>query len=352
MSSIPDEPTVRTNTAPAASKKPSPALRMGEAGERRLLDVRTLKVRENPRKIYTTESVESLGRSIGQYGQVQDCLGRLDASGEPELIVGSRRRRALLWLLEQEPTRAEFSKIAVVIRDVPEEAIAAIQFIENDEREDLTAVEVADHIFTLKTTLGWSDDDIAQKLGWNQKRIVGIYLTIADAPPWLKMYAVPVSHEVPKLDKNGQIQRGTDGSRLTTTVKGAALGMTHLHELSRFHRDIEKFDKKSKATNIDYVAVAQAVTAKFAKKASLDEWSKGKLKTFLDEQRTKLTGVAPPAGEPASKPPLMTVGKTRINIDTTSLTQPLPKAKLMEMKPDLVEVLQKLGFKNIILGTD
>lgn len=345
-----DEPTLRNTAAPTPAK-PAGDLRMGEAGERKLMDVKTLKVRANPRKSYSTESIEELARSIAEVGQIQDALVRLDTDGVPELIVGSRRKRAIEWLSEKYPNRPEFSKIAVVVRKIPEEAIPAIQFIENEDREALTAVEVADHIMVLKTTLGWSDDTIAEKLGWGQKKIVSFYLAIAEAPPWLKLYAVPSEHEVTKLDKQGQPVRNADGKKQTTTVKGVALGMTHLFELARFHRDIEKWDKKSKSANADHVSQAHTATARNAKKAALEDWSKAKLKASLDSERAKLTGVATPE-EPGApeKAPLLTVGETRINIDVSKLTEPLSKSKLTEMKPGLVSVLTKLGFKNVILS--
>ena len=77
------------------------------------------------------------------------------------------------------------------------------------------------------------------------------------------------------------------------------------------------------------------------------------MKTALDDQLVKLTGVRPEGGDDApSSPPIFTVGKTRINIDISKLGSPLPKPRLVEMKPDLVEVLTKLGFKNVLLGIE
>ena len=247
-------------------------------------------------------------------------------------------------------TDLEFHKIGVILKAIPEDAIAAIQFVENEERENLTAVETAEHVMTLKNTLKWPDADIATKLGWGNKRIVGMYLTIAEAPPWLKMHAVPVAHEVVKRDKNGEILRSSDGTRQMTTIVGAALGMTHLYELMRFFREAEKYDKSS---NSDHAPIAQQLTQRFASKASLEEWSKARLKTALDDQLVKLTGIRPEGGDDVpSGPPIFTVGKTRINIDVSKLGSPLPKPRLVEMKPDLVEVLTKLGFKNVLLGIE
>ena len=182
---------------------------------------------------------------------------------------------------------------------------------------------------------------------------MGMYLSIAEAPPWLKMHAVPVAHEVAKRDKKGEILRSSDGTRQMTTIVGAALGMTHLYELMRFFREAEKYDKRSKSSNSDHAPIAQQLTQRFASKASLEEWSKARLKTALDDQLVKLTGVRPEGGDDApSGAPIFTVGKTRINIDVSKLGSPLPKPRLVEMKPDLVEVLTKLGFKNVLLGVE
>jgi len=116
-----------------------------------------------PRKEFNRSTLEELSASIKQYGVLQPINVRSIGDNFYELISGERRLRA--------SKLAGLNEIPAVINAVVEHDSAIIAMIENLQREDLNFIEEAEGYFNLISDHGFTQDELAQKVGKKQSTI-------------------------------------------------------------------------------------------------------------------------------------------------------------------------------------
>jgi ParB family chromosome partitioning protein len=111
-----------------------------------------------PRTRMDEGALYELAESIKAQGIMQPILVRKVAhSGKYEIIAGERRFRAAKL--------AGLDSVPVLVRDVPDEAAAAMSLIENIQREDLNPLEEAHGLQRLVKEFGLSHEQAAQAVG-------------------------------------------------------------------------------------------------------------------------------------------------------------------------------------------
>ena len=117
-----------------------------------------------PRTRMDEGALYELAESIKAQGIMQPILvRRLDAEAaraknvEFEIIAGERRFRAA--------SLAGLESVPVLVRDVPDEAAAAMSLIENIQREDLNPLEEAQGLQRLVAEFGLTHESAAQAVG-------------------------------------------------------------------------------------------------------------------------------------------------------------------------------------------
>lgn len=137
-----------------------------EAGERRLAELSLESIFPNPfqpRQHFGEAELEELARSIGEVGVIQPLVVRSTGKDRFELIAGERRLRASrLAGLETVP--------AVVIDATPEQQ-ELLALVENLQRRDLTAVEEARSFEGIMQRTGWTQTELARRLGRAQSSV-------------------------------------------------------------------------------------------------------------------------------------------------------------------------------------
>ena len=108
-----------------------------------------------PRKVFSSESIIKLADSIRQFGIIQPLTVR-KIDGGYELVAGERRLRAAKEL--------GMRCVPCIIVNASEERSAEISIIENLLREDLNIFEQAMAIEALIDTYGLTQEQIAEKL--------------------------------------------------------------------------------------------------------------------------------------------------------------------------------------------
>ena len=125
-------------------------------------DLRMMKVTQlapgkyQPRTQMDSESLQELADSIRAQGLMQPILAREVAEGY-EIIAGERRWRAAQL--------AGLSEVPVLVREVADNAVAAMALIENIQREDLNAIDEAHGLQRLIQEFGMTHDAVAQSVG-------------------------------------------------------------------------------------------------------------------------------------------------------------------------------------------
>ncbi len=144
-------------TAEAAAE--APAASAGQPHSLRLADM--VPGMYQPRTRMDEGALYELAESIKAQGIMQPILVRKLAdganAGKFEIIAGERRFRAARL--------AGLESVPVLVRDVPNEAAAAMALIENIQREDLNPLEEAQGLQRLIRDFGLTHEQAAQAVG-------------------------------------------------------------------------------------------------------------------------------------------------------------------------------------------
>lgn len=158
---------------------PPPGPTQAHPEERASGSIRYVPVREikpnprQPRQRFSEQSLEELSASIREHGVLQPILLTEDKQGLGYLLVaGERRFRAA--------ERAGLRDIPAIIQAVTDEEMLEIAIVENVQRDDLNPVEEARAYRALIDSFGWSQEQVAQRVG--KKRS-----TVANALRLLKL---------------------------------------------------------------------------------------------------------------------------------------------------------------------
>lgn len=130
-----------------------------------------------PRKQFNKAAMEELCDSIKQYGVIQPINVRKISNNIFELVAGERRLRAA--------TMAGLKEIPTIIINVDDNDSAVMALIENLQREDLSYMEEADGYNNLISDHGFTQEELAQKIGKSQSTIAN-KIRLLKLPPLVK----------------------------------------------------------------------------------------------------------------------------------------------------------------------
>ncbi len=119
---------------------------------------------DQPRKLFTDESLQELTASIREQGIIQPILVRPKPNSTIyEIVAGERRWRAA--------TLAGLAEVPVFIRQLSDADVMTAALIENIQREDLTPIEEAQAMYRLREQYGVTQEELATKLGKSRPAI-------------------------------------------------------------------------------------------------------------------------------------------------------------------------------------
>ena len=118
--------------------------------------------KEQPRREFSEEAIEALAASIKEHGVLQPIVVTKE-DGKYKIVAGERRWRA--------SKIAGLEKIPAIIRTLDSQNRLELSIIENAQREDLNAIELATAYAKLKTQFNLSDEDIAAKVGKSETSV-------------------------------------------------------------------------------------------------------------------------------------------------------------------------------------
>lgn len=118
----------------------------------------------NPRKVFRSEDLDDLARSIREKGLLQPLVVRRRGDGRSyEIVAGERRWRAA--------QQAGVHDLPVLIRDLSDGEALEIALIENIQRSDLSAIEEARGYSQLIDQFGYTQQQLAEAVGKSRSHI-------------------------------------------------------------------------------------------------------------------------------------------------------------------------------------
>jgi ParB family chromosome partitioning protein len=175
-----------------------------------------------PRTRMDEGALYELAESIKAQGIMQPVLVRRLVSGENagqyEIIAGERRFRAARL--------AGLDSIPVLVRDVPDEAAAAMALIENIQREDLNPLEEAQGLSRLVREFGLTHEQAAQAVGRSRSAASNLLRLLNLAEPVQTMLMagdIDMGHAraLLSLDRAAQITAGNQIAGKKLSVREA-----------------------------------------------------------------------------------------------------------------------------------
>ncbi len=130
-----------------------------------------------PRSHMDPDALQELADSIKAQGLVQPVVVRRLVMGGYELIAGERRWRAAQL--------AGLHEIPAVIREIPDQAAAAMSLIENIQREDLNSLEEAVALRRLIDEFGLTHQQTAEAVGRSRAAVTNL-LRLLELEPEVK----------------------------------------------------------------------------------------------------------------------------------------------------------------------
>ena len=203
-----------------------------------------------PRTRMDEGSLYELAESIKAQGIMQPILVRPVGGGKYEIIAGERRSRAARL--------AGLSEVPVLVKDVPDEAAAAMALIENIQREDLNPLEEAQGLQRLTSEFGLTHEQAAQAVGRSRSAASNLLRLLNLAEPVQSMLMagdIDMGHAraLLPLDKALQITTANevvgkklnvrDTEKLVTRVQGAGRQAPLLRVKGEKSRDVLRLEE-------------------------------------------------------------------------------------------------------------
>ena len=126
-----------------------------------------------PRTQFDDEALDELADSIRQLGVIQPVTVRKSDNGKYIIISGERRWRAA--------QRADLKSLPAYIREVDDENLHAMALVENIQRQDLNAIEIALGMQRLIDECHLTQDALSEKVG-KKRSSVSNYLRLLKLP--------------------------------------------------------------------------------------------------------------------------------------------------------------------------
>jgi ParB family chromosome partitioning protein len=243
-----------------------------------------------PRMSFDDQSLEELANSIKKLGIVQPLTVRETGSGRYQLIAGERRLRAARL--------AGLTHVPAYIRTADDQAMLELALVENIQREDLDAVEVAISFQRLIEECRLTQEELSDRVG-KQRSTVTNYLRLLKLPAEIQLgirnkhlmmghARTLVNIEDPKKQIN-IYYKIVDGE---LSVRQAEELVRQLQ--SEKIKDPEKIEKKRRL-NSDFVQLSDHLNKIFSAKVNfrINEKGKGKIVIAFEstEEMERILGV-------------------------------------------------------------
>ena len=126
-----------------------------------------------PRREFDDASLEELTASIRELGIIQPVSLRQMPDGKYQIIAGERRYRAA--------QRAGLTTVPAYIRTVEDEAVMEMALIENIQREDLNAIEIALSFKALIEQHNLTQEQLSERIG-KKRTTIANYIRLLKLP--------------------------------------------------------------------------------------------------------------------------------------------------------------------------
>lgn len=211
---------------------------------------------EQPRREFDKEALDALAASIKEHGVLQPIVVTKE-DGKYKIVAGERRWRA--------SKIAGLDKIPAIIRTLDSQNRLELSIIENAQREDLNAIELATAYAKLSNQFNLSPEDIAAKVGKSEQTINNTLrlLTLPDdikkimvkekltegvMRPLVSRDETTIRKILPKIVAEGWTARKVERYFATNKKKSSATAIKHAEHIKAENSLAAKYNTPVKIT--------------------------------------------------------------------------------------------------------
>lgn len=223
-----------------------------------------------PRRDFDEEKLQELADSIAQIGVIQPITLRKTGIGQYQIIAGERRFRAA--------GKAGLKSIPAYIRNATDNEVMQMALVENIQREDLNAIDIAVSLNSLLEECGMTQEELSGKVGKNRATISN----------YIRLLRLPAEVQMALKDKT--IDMGHARALLAVDDPVRQLEIFHMTVAKGWSvRAVEEYIRKSAEKSVkqpgpsggDFSQLALRLSSYFGTKVSLSCSDKGRGKISI-----------------------------------------------------------------------
>lgn len=215
---------------------------------------------EQPRTIFDEEALEELTRSIKELGIIQPLSLREIGDNSYQIIAGERRYRAAIM--------AGLTKVPAYIRTANDSELTEMALIENIQREDLNAIEIALTFKKLIDQYKLTQERLSERIGKKRATVANFLRLLrlpADVQRGLKNKQIDMGHARALLSIDDPILQ----LKLYEQILKQGLSVRRVEELAKKYQqnalEGKKLDEKAdkRFSNNDYDILKNHLSQRF-----------------------------------------------------------------------------------------
>ena len=224
-----------------------------------------------PRRNFDEEALEELASSIRELGVISPITLRKNGDGDYLIIAGERRYRAAKM--------AGLQTIPAYIRTAKDEQVMEMALIENIQREDLDAIEIALAYQRLMDDYSLTQERMSERVG-KKRATVANYLRLLRLPAEVQMGIKEKKIDMGHARAILAMKQPADQINLYKRILQEGLSVRQVEKIASGQEEKKQEHKKSASLNIPELETLQHELASFfgvKVKMSCNEQGKGKI---------------------------------------------------------------------------
>ncbi len=266
------------------------------SGSSSINQIELSKIKPNPgqpRQQFDEEALQELSDSIREIGIIQPITLREMSDGEYQIIAGERRYRASIM--------AGLVTIPAYIRSANDENVLEMALIENIQRENLNAVEIALTYQNLIELYNLTQERLSERVG-KKRTTIANYLRLlklpADIQMGLKNRIIDMGHARALIT----VDNPSEQLRIYHQILEQGLSVRKVEDIVRAlasGESLDQLDKKEKSSKSkaedDYMLLRMHLTSFFETNVHLTKNEKGRGKISIsfstEEELERIIGM-------------------------------------------------------------
>lgn len=224
-----------------------------------------------PRTKFDEEALAELAESIKHLGIIQPVTLRKSGEDKFQIISGERRFRAAKI--------AGLEKVPAYVREVEDESVLAMALVENVQREDLDAIEIAISYQRLIDECSLTQEQLSERVGKKRSTVTN-YLRLLKLPPEIQLGIINNDISMGHARTLITLENHDEMVKIFTKIIEEDLSVRKTEELIRELKNGPQEDnkqaKEKASTPDEYKALKDQISEKFKSPVKFKVNDKGK----------------------------------------------------------------------------